>query len=111
MTAAHSKVASINRTIGQLESPYNPAPSDRHRQYETHSFVIPLRVFGTGIKGHDVCRHVSSPASQPLAFLRMVQELENVGKSLETQYGELAKLRNQFTMGEIDQDGSTKLLG
>lgn len=56
-------------------------------------------------------KHVSSPASQPLAFLRMVRELEAVAKSLESQYGELAKLSNQLTMGEVDKDGSTKFLG
>lgn len=56
-------------------------------------------------------KHVSNPASQPLAFLRMVQELEGVAKSLEAQYGELAKLSNQLTMGEVDKDGSTKFLG
>lgn len=41
----------------------------------------------------------------------MVRELEAVAKSLESQYGELAKLSNQLTMGEVDKDGSTKFLG
>ena len=49
MTSTHSKVASINRTIGQLESPYNPAPSERHKQCKTHSSVIPMFLFGTAI--------------------------------------------------------------
>lgn len=54
------------------------------------------------------------PALHPnpwLAFLRMVQELEQVATSLEAQYSELAKLSNQLTMGEIDEDGATKFLG
>ena len=38
MDSTHSKVAQINRCIGQLESPYNPSPNDRHKQCETYLF-------------------------------------------------------------------------
>lgn len=38
MDAIHAKVSSINRTIGQLESPYNPAPSARHK--ECHAYMV-----------------------------------------------------------------------
>ena len=33
MTAVHQKIATINRVVGQLESPYNPSPTPRHEEY------------------------------------------------------------------------------
>ena len=33
MECVHGKVAVINKTIGFLEAPYNPAPNARHVEY------------------------------------------------------------------------------
>ena len=33
MECVHGKVAVINKTIGFLEAPYNPAPNARHGEY------------------------------------------------------------------------------
>ena len=41
----------------------------------------------------------------------MVQELEEISKKVETQYGELAKIQGQLDLGELDESGKNTFLG